>query len=69
VTATDVNDYLTGLPYSRKSHTAEAGETVRSIADDLGISSDELMSFNDLASSGDVEEGTTVVYWELAPSP
>ena len=69
VSASDLSDFLNSLPYAKDSYTLREGETLRSIADGLGISLDELMSFNNLTSSRGIKEGTTVIYWTLTPSP
>ncbi len=63
VSVSEINTFLNELPYTRESHTLQKGEDLDAVAERLGITKDELMSFNNLESPGDVAEGDTIIYW------
>ena len=63
VSASEINAFLNELPYIRESYTLQKDEDLDSVAGRLGITTDELESFNSLDSPDDVGEGDTIIYW------
>ena len=56
------------LPYIKNSYTLQEGEDLASVGEKLGITRDELKSFNNLESSSDVSEGDSIIYWKFMKS-
>ena len=65
MSASELSNYLNKLPYNKESYTLMKDESLDSVAKKLGISKDELMSFNNLESSRSVKEGDTIIYWRI----
>ena len=66
ISASEIIAFLNELPYVRKSYTLQKSEDLDSVARKLGITKDELESFNGLESTNDVGEGDTIIYWDIA---
>lgn len=66
VKSLELSGYLDSLPYNRKIYTVSDGESLDSIAAKIGITKDELMSFNDIESSIKLDAGRQIIYWKLS---
>ena len=69
VTASELSDYLDNLPYNKEIYLVGSGDTIDSIAEKLGTTKDELMTFNNLESSQNLGQGHELVYWYSPPEP
>lgn len=65
--AKSLADYLDGIPYQRAYYTSPGGETVAEAATILGMTADELATFNNLPTDYLLKKGKRVFYWRRLP--
>jgi membrane-bound lytic murein transglycosylase D len=68
ISAREINTFINELPYTKESYILQTGEDLGSAAEKLGITKDEIESFNNLESLSDVGEGDAIIYWKLMKS-
>ncbi len=59
----ELERFLHEQPYEKRSFAADGEHTVAELADKLGISADELATFNDTSGGATPEEDEAIVYW------
>ncbi|MFW6208791.1 MAG: transglycosylase SLT domain-containing protein [Spirochaetota bacterium] len=68
ISAEAIKTSLAEKRYVREVYSLQAGEDLDSAAEELGISRDELETFNDVESSGDLTAGDELIYWRAKDS-
>lgn len=68
LSAEAIKTILAEKRYVREVYSLQEGENLGSAAEELGISRDELETFNDVESSGDLTTGDELIYWRAKDS-
>lgn len=68
LSAEAIKSVLDEKRYVREVYSLQAGDDLGSVAEELGISRDELETFNDVDSSRDITEGDELIYWRVEDS-
>lgn len=55
--------FLRDQPYEKRSLSADGERTIAEIADERGVTADELATFNDVSSGYTPEDDEEIVYW------
>lgn len=64
--AGELERFLREKPYEKRSFPADGEHTIAELADKLGLTADELATFNDTSPGATPEEDEEIVYWRRA---